>query len=262
MIGLKQLLSMKQVQLQEEKPEMYRKPIINPIGLPPQMRCIAKPSQSNLLQQKFQIHPEDQLPLRNVQQFGDQFRNNPFSMGHGDYTMSTTMPTELVNQMIASSYTQQPHRFNPGHFDDGQMSNSQSFYERNLKFQQQQQMNTMKRDFYNSSGMSSSGVSSLSSSSHSAYEANMQQQYSMMAPSPTFYGRFDPPKPDTPPSKPLWLDPVWHSDGNFLDCRNSGSNSCGSYGNSDSVKGFNFHVVSPFLSFKTKFTFDNLNNNS
>lgn len=254
---------MKQVQLSEEKPEMYRKPKINPIGLPPQMRCITKPQAQPTLQQqqsKFQLHSEDQFS-RKFQQFGDQFRNNPFAMGHGDFTMSTTMPTEFMNQMIGCSYQQQPQRFSPSTFDDAPMS-GQSFYERNLKFQQQQQMNTMKRDSYNSSGMSSTGGSSLSSSSLSAYEANMQQQYSMMASSPSFYGRFEAPKPDTPPSKPLWLDPVWHSDGNFLDSRNSGSNSSGGYGNSDAVKGFNFHVVSPFLSFKTMFTFDNLNNNA
>lgn len=261
MVGLKHLLSMKQVQLPEATPEMFVKSKINPIGFPSQLRCITKPTAPSAIQQpKFQQRVEEQFS-RNFQQFGDQFRNNPFAMGHGDFTMSTTMPTEFMNQMVGPSYPQQPQRFNPNPFDDAPMSN-QSFYERNLKFQQQQQLNSMKRDFYNSSGMSSTGGSSTSSSSLSAYEANMQQQYSLMAPSPSFYGRFEPPKPDTPPSKPLWLDPVWHSDGNLFDNRSNGANNSGGFGNADAVKGFNFHVVSPFLSFKTMFTFDNLNNNN
>jgi hypothetical protein len=50
----------------------------------------------------------------------------------------------------------------------------------------------------------------------------MQQQYSMVTPTPSFYTRYDPPKPDTPQSKLIWLDPVWNCDGNFFD--NGGNN--------------------------------------
>lgn len=165
-------------------------------------------------------------------------------MGQGDMTMSTTMPTEVMSQMMNCSYQQQQQqqqqRFLPSNpFDDmHQSSSGQSFYERNLKFQHQQQLQAIKRDFFNSSGFSTGGSCS-SSSSLSAYEANMQQQYSMMTPTSSFFTRFDPPKPDTPPSKPLWLDPVWNCDGNFFDNRSGGANNnSGNYGNSDAVRFF------------------------
>lgn len=164
-----------------------------------------------------------------------------------DRTMSTTMPTELMSKMMGChQQKQQPPmqaRFNP--FEE--VSVNQSFYERNLKFQQQQ-MQSMKRDFFNNStGFSSNGTNfssnaSNASSSLSAYEANLQQQYSMMTPTSSLYGnRYEPPKPDTPPSKPLWLDPVWNCDGNFLDSRSNGSNNSNNnlganYGNSDQVR--------------------------
>lgn len=119
--------------------------------------------------------PADFLPPRNLQHFGDQYpSSNPFA---GDVTMSTTMPTELINQMMNCSYQQhQQPRFTSNNPFDDDPSSSQS-YERNLKFQQQQQIQMMKRDFYNSAGLSSS---SSTSSSLSAYEASMQAQYSMM----------------------------------------------------------------------------------
>lgn len=268
--GLNKLISQKKVQMPDDKAEMYFKPKINPIGMPPTMRCISKPTPPVMIPpQKFQQLGSDDPFYRTMQQYNEQcYRNNPFAMGSNDVTISTTMPTEFMNQMMNCSYQQQPQqqqpRFHPNPFDDAPAPN-QSFYERNLKFQNQQQLQSLKRDFYNSSGMSTGGSCS---SSLSAYEANMQQQYSMMTPSSSCYNRFDPPKPDTPPSsKPLWLDPVWNCDGNFFGNRNNGgsngasnggSNSAGNYGNSDSVKAFNFHVVSPFLSFKTMFTFDNM----
>lgn len=230
---------MKQIQQPDEKPEMYFKPKVQPIGLPPSMRCISKPPAA----QHPKLHPSEdffhRLPL---QQINDRFQNNnnnnPFLMA-SDVTMSTSMPTELMNKMIGCQQQKQQQqsfqpRFNP--FEDVPVIN-QSFYERNLKFQQhQQQMQSMKRDFCNSSTGFSSNASN-SSSSLSAYEANLQQ-YSMMTPTSSLYGtRYEPPKPDTPPSKPLWLDPVWNCDGNFLDNRSNGSNNLGAgFGNSDSVR--------------------------
>ena len=232
--GLKKLLNMKQVQLPEEKPEMFYQPKVKPIGsLPAKMRCIQKPAP---MQQppKFQQNAGDDFLQRNLQLYG----NNPF-MGGGDMTMSTTMPTELISQMMQQQQQQQQaQRFHPSNpFDDSGHGN-QSFYERNLKFQHQQQMQNLKRDFYNSSGFSSGG-SSCMSTSLSAYEANLQQQYSMMAaPSSGFFNRYEPPKPDTPPSKPLWLDPVWNCDGNFFESRGSSSNNSGNNGNPDAVRKF------------------------
>lgn len=204
---------------------MHFQPKIKPIGLPAKMRCIQKPTP------KFQCG-EDLIN----QQF---YRNNPFVMAHPDMTMSQTMPTEVMNQMMNCSYQQQQQhqRFMPTNpFDDGNihLPSNQNFYERNLKFQHQQQLQAIKRDFFNSSGFSTGGSCSSSSS---AYEANMQQQYSMMTPTPSFYSRYEPPKPDTPPSKPLWLDPVWNCDGNMFGNRSNSSNSnSGNYGNSDAVR--------------------------
>lgn len=217
------------MQQPDEKPQMFYKPKINPI-MPPTMRCIEKPQAPLLPQQNFQqCRSSDDFFNRNLQQLAD-LNSNPFVMNRGgDITMSTTMPTDLVNQMMNSSYQQSQQKYRANCFYDGLTSN-QSFYDRNLKFQQQQQqMQSMKRDFYNSSGMSSTSSSSLS-----AYEANMQQQYSMMTPSSSFYTRFDPPKPDTPPSKPLWLDPVWNCDGNF-DNRPAGASNSANFGTPDSV---------------------------
>lgn len=210
----------------------YIQPKLSPIGAPTKARKITKPPPGLTQQSLFEDFFNDKPYFDQCQQ------QNPFMMGTSDMTMSTTMPTELMNQMM-NSYQQQPQnqqkRFNPMNpFADMPQSN-QSYYERNLKFQQQQQLAALKRDFFNSSGIGSMGGSSASSSM-SAYE-NSMHQYSMMAtPSNSFY-RYDPPKPDTPPSKPLWLDPVWNSDGHFFDNRSSGLNS-GNYGNSDAVSDF------------------------
>lgn len=214
---------------------MYYRAKATPIGLPPKMRCIQKPAM--MQPQKFQKYSAGDFLHSSLQQCGDQYHhNNPFLMGPGDVTLSTTMPTELIDQMM--NYSHQQSRFRPptNPFDDVPAS-SQSFYERNLKFQQQQQYQALKRDFYNSAGFSTGGSSS-SSSSLSAYEANLQQQYSVMSPTASFYGRFEPPKPDTPPSKPLWLDPVWNCDSNFFENRTnvSGAN----VGNSESVRKSNY----------------------
>lgn len=243
--GSRKLLALKHIQQPDEKPEMYFKPKVQPTGLPPSMRCISKPAAA----QPPKLQPcEDFFHRLPLQQVNDRFQNinnsnnnNPFLMG-SDVTMSTTMPTELMNKMMGcpqQKHQQQPlqARFNP--FEEVPVIN-QSFYERNLKFQQhQQQMQSMKRDFCNNSTGFSSNAST-SSSSLSAYEASLQQQYSMMTPTSSLYGsRYEPPKPDTPPSKPLWLDPVWNCDGNFLDNRSNGSNNNnlgGGFGNSDSVR--------------------------
>lgn len=232
--GTRKVLAQKQIQQPDEKPEMYFKP--KPIGLPPNMRCISKPA----VAQQPKSQPEDFFNRMPLQQCSDRFNNNPFLMSN-DVTMSTTMPTELMNKMMGFNQQKQQQqqqplqaRFNP--FEE--VSVNQSFYERNLKFQQQQ-MQSMKRDFFNNSTGFSSNASNASSSL-SAYEANLQQQYSMMTPTSSLYGsRYEPPKPDTPPSKPLWLDPVWNCDGNFLDNRSNGSNNNNlgaGYGNSDQVR--------------------------
>ncbi|CAO1339390.1 unnamed protein product [Diamesa tonsa] len=72
---------------------------------------------------------------------------------------------------------------------------SQSFYKRNLMFQQQQ-MNLKHRDYNNMS------LSSGTNSSSSSFEASIQQprQYDLLTP---FYNVYEPPKPDTPPSSVL-----------------------------------------------------------
>ncbi|CRL06510.1 CLUMA_CG019553, isoform A [Clunio marinus] len=270
-LGLKKMLNMKQIQMPDEKPDMFMKTNTQPDHLPATMRCIQKPSQSSLMQEqqtsKFNPQQNEEFFNRtalnnsNVEQLSKNFnRNNPFMMG--DVTLSTTMPTDVMSQILNNSYNHnnQYQRFMSSNPFEDSFSTSQSFYERNLKFQQQQQLQMMKRDHFNSSGMSSgaSQSSSLGSSSLSAYETSMQQQqhYSMMA--PPFHSRFDPPKPDTPPSKPLWLDPVWSCDVNNNVNSNSHNNNSG---NSEALKAFNFHVVSPFMSFKTMFTFDNQNQN-
>lgn len=152
---------MKKVQTPDEKPEMFYQPKATPIGLPPKMRCIQKPAMVQP-QQKVQQLPSDDFFHRNVQQFGEQcHRNNPF-LGSGDITMSTTMPAEFMNQMMNCSIQPRFHPSNP--FEEASQSN-QSFYERNLMFQQQQQYQAMKRDFYNSAGFSTGGSSVSSSSS-------------------------------------------------------------------------------------------------
>lgn len=270
---------------------------MTPIGLPPKMRCITKPTPSRDLHQldffpqEFQQQPKaftDDYLQRNLQQYGNQYhRNNPFAPGYGDATMSTTMPTDMMSQMMNTpcyqqqQMSQQYFPYQQNSFED--VPSTKTMYERNLQFQQMQQYQAMKRDFLNNSGGMSTGSSSgfsSASSSLAAYEARMQQQYSRMSgASSSLFNRFDPPKPDTPPSKPLWLDPVWQSDGNFFNNRNSGSNfNQERFVNPDLVRAtshflksflsfrlfkgnsFNFHVVSPYMSFKTMFTFDNANN--
>jgi len=210
-------------------------------------------------------------------------RTNPFAASNpfaNDVTMSTTLPSEILNQMMTlqmNSYQQQQQqaqqqqqqqRFQNQSFDENMAPNSQSFYERNLKFQHQQHMQSVKRDFNNSAGLSNNGSSGMSSSSLSSFEqqqSQSQQQFNMMP----FYNRSDPPKPDTPPATAaknlpsLWFDPVWNCDGNgngggFESNRNNNSGA----GKSDSVKAFNFSVISPYMSFKTMFTFDNMNPNN
>lgn len=200
------------------------------------MKCISKPAPSSVMNQ--QSFLQDMTDKAHRQSYSDFYqRGNPFS---GDMTLSQTMPTSLLNHMMNCSQQQQRFPSNPYN------ENNESFYERNLKFNQH--MQAMKVDNYNNSRMSTAGSSS---SSLSAYESQMQQNYSMMmqTPSTSFFNRFDPPKPDTPPNKPLWLDPVWNCDGNFFDTRNSnGSNIKGSYGNSDLVSE-SFFSVNTFLPF-------------
>ena len=220
--GLKKLMSEKKVQLLDEKPEMHFQPKVKPVGLPAKMRCIQKPT---AISQPAKFH--DDLMQRSMQQ---QFnRNNPFFM-------DMTVPSEVFSQVMNPYQQQQQQRFIPTNpFEESNINSSnQSFYERNLKFQHQQQLQAIKRDFFNNSaGFSTSGSCSSSSS---AYEASLQQQYSMMTPPSSFYSRYEPPpKPDTPPSKPLWLDPVWNCDGNFFDNRGNSGNNSGNYANADSV---------------------------
>lgn len=239
------MLNKKQVQLPDEKLEMFYKPKINPIGKPPTMWQAEKQAAPSMSQYKIQQRNVENLFNENVPQLNDQYSNNPFKMNRGDITLSTTMPTKLVKQMMNSSYQQPQQKFCTNPFCEPSSSN-QNFYERNLMFQQQQQqqmqMQSMKRDFQNISGMSTGNSTSSSSSTLSAYEANMQQQYAMLAPSSPFHTRFEPPKPDTPPSKPLWLDPVWNCDGNFFDSHNACGS--GSFGNSDSVSFFMLIFIS------------------
>jgi hypothetical protein len=126
----------------------------------------------------------------------------------------------------------------------------------------------MKQDYMmnNSSGLYSAGSASSSMASFDSSMHHPTSYNSMLsaASQNSFNGaRFNVnSKPDTPPAKPcgLWLDPVWNCDNNnFLESRNNGGGASSAGVTADSVKGFNFHVVSPFLSFKTMFTFDNPN---
>lgn len=116
----------------------------------------------------------------------------------------TTMPTEIYQQ-----------RFNYPASNAGQ-----SYYESNLRYQQQQnQLPEVKRDYWNRSTNNSSGFSSKNSSSSSNEVGYGQQSFGS-----SFSQRFNetgPPKPDTPPStssKPMsiWFDPVWKQDGDIL----------------------------------------------
>jgi hypothetical protein len=89
---------------------MHYHPKPKPIGiLPPKMRYIQKP----MPMQQSKFHPDDDLTYRGVQQQQFPRNNNPFTMGPGDMTMSTTMPTEVINQMMICSYQQQQQRFLP-----------------------------------------------------------------------------------------------------------------------------------------------------
>ena len=165
------ILSQKLLQMPDGKPEMFYKAKINPIGMPSKMRCITKPTPTS---QMVSQQMSDDFFHRNLQQFGDQ-PSYPFM---NDLTLSSTMPTEVINQMMnnnnsyqskAPQQHQQQQRFNNfNSFDDIMSSNSQSFYERNLKFQQQQQLQSLKRDFYNSSGMSNGSTSSSSITTNNA----------------------------------------------------------------------------------------------
>lgn len=220
--GLQKLLSLNQVQVSDEKAEIYRhqqqqmRP--NPIGfnrvIPDRIQkpLIAKMNNGdarNTQQQFIQLNPHcrnfnNHLSSVNVHS------NNPF-------LADITMPTEML----------QNANYNP--FDD----HAQGYYERNIKFQQhQQQMQAMKREFWNNSTACASN-----SSFYSDCEASMQQQFKMMTP---FSARYEPPKPDTPPSnKPtaIWFDPVWKSDIGMFDVnnRNNSQNANTSKNTSDSV---------------------------
>lgn len=234
--GLKRLLSLNRVQLPDEKPEIYRHQArINPIGYNPhriQKPLIAK--LNNRSQQYVQLNPH----CRN---FDNHFQNGNNSLFSSDLSSSADVST------LSTGYQ----------YNESQQY--QGFYERNLKFQQQQQMQAAikKQDSWNNSLMFSSPAPSQFSSYEPPNYQQPQQQYNMMP-----FARFDPPKPDTPPSKPMgiWFDPVWKSDEDEFSFRTSGSNS--NYNNSDSLKSFNVHVVSPFMSFKTMFTFDNIGTGS
>lgn len=168
--------------------------------------------QKLLAKNQVQIHDEKPrmyqlIPYRNQQPIGyndkhDDFysapsnfhSNNPF---HADNTMSMTMPTDAYQ------------RFNFNPFE----SNLGGFYERNLRYQQQQNQSQFKRDCWNSLGSNSSGFSSNSSYSFD-FGNNSQHPYGMMP----YHVIEPPPKPDTPPSKPtaIWFDPVWKSDNGGL----------------------------------------------
>lgn len=246
-LGLQTLLSSKQIQLPDEKPEIYR--TIDPIGYNPNRHlqkssnvCIningtsgSKVNNGDLRnlfqQQQQQQHSQSYAYCRSYNNNNNSNINNNGNPFSGDLSLQN----EMVNNNPYQSYY-------------NQSDEPQGFYERNLKFQQQQQqqqqhqmlntnnqMQALKRDFWNTSNGSSINSSS---SSYSAYDSNLQQQqqqqqFSIMA---TPYSRFDPPKPDTPPSKPttIWFDPVWKSDAGMLDS-NRNNNNNGNSNTNDSV---------------------------
>ncbi|KAG5678345.1 putative Meiosis regulator and mRNA stability factor 1 [Polypedilum vanderplanki] len=225
--GLQKLLSLNRVQIPDEKPEIYRQNIrVHPIGYNPnrsQRPLIAK--LNNHSQQYIQLNP-----------FCRNF-NNHLNTSTGSSDVS--LPIDSFANMSLSSSTV-----------SNQYDEEQGFYEQNLKFQQQQrQIQSFRKNFYNNSG-------AYSPTPSSNLEGTMYQQQCNMMP----FHRYEPPKPDTPPSKPMgiWFDPVWKSQSDFedTDYRTNSNNT------SDSIKSFNVHVVSPFMSFKTMFTFDNVHNNS
>jgi meiosis arrest female protein 1 len=225
--GLQKLLSMNIIQIPDEKPEIFRhvqKPL--PIGFNRVQKGTAPKANDTRAQQHIQLNP-----------YCRNFNNQSNSNIHvHSYSNDITMPTEML-----------------GNFAQPKYEEPQGYYERNLQFQQQQQQQfqqSMKRDFWNNS----TGCSS-NSSNFSGNDSSMQQKYSMLSP----YIRFD--APESPKlSKPatIWFDPIWKSDSGLFDA-NRGTNT-GSSANSttDSLKAFNVHVVSPFMSFKTMFTFDNV----
>lgn len=267
--GLKQILDKKRVQQPDEKPEMFSSPKINS-KLPPKMRCIQKPTQTppviSINQQQQQLPPSaaaHEQYYRNLQMYSDQYyrAGNPFAAAHSglpDVTINNAaMSANVANQLF--NYQMQQQKFHaasnaPNHFAEN--ADKLNFFERNLRMQQQQQQQqyqAMKQqDFLNNMSYTT-GTSSFD---------NNEVPYSMMGGQSSFNnGRFSAPKPETPPSKPcgLWLDPVWNCDNGSFSESNRGGAGGGGGGSVDAVKGFNFHVVSPFLSFKTMFTFDNPN---
>lgn len=268
--GIKKILDKKRVQQPDEKPEMFTSPKINS-KLPPKMRCIQKPSNqlpSSIAQQQppqLTANNAHEQYYRNLQMYSDQYyRGNLFAHSSlPDVTLNgAAMSANVANQLFNYQMQQQQQQQQKFHasaanpFADN--VDKLTFLERNLRMQQQQQQQLQQamkqQDHINNVSFGAASTSSFDN----------EIPYSMMGNQSSFSssGRFSAPKPETPPSstKPcgLWLDPVWNCDGSLAE-----TNRAGAAGSSvDAVKGFNFHVVSPFLSFKTMFTFDNPNNQS
>lgn len=260
------------------------------------MRCIQKPSMTSLHHSSkapLNSQPPQQYDqyYRNLQMYGDHYhRSNPFTHSSlPDVALNNSDPASHFFNYHQQQQQQQLNNKFPSNTYSIESHDKPSFYERNLRMQkqqqyqqhhhqqqqhqqqqqQQQQYQVMKQDYMmnNSSGLYSAGSAS---SSMASFDSSMHPYNSMLSTSQNSFNsaRFNNAnsKPDTPPAKAcgLWLDPVWNCDNsNFLENRNNvaggggGTSSAGV--TSDSVKGFNFHVVSPFLSFKTMFTFDNPN---
>lgn len=175
--GLQKLLAKNQVQIHDEKPRMYQ----------------LMPYRHQPIGHKDKKHEN----YYNVP--SNYHNNNPF-LGSADNTMSMTMPTDAYQ------------RFNANPFENVQSG----YFERNLRFNQQQNQMQLKRDCWNSIGSNSSGFSSNNSSFASFDVGNCHQQHYGMTP----YHINVPPKPDTPPPVPkptaVWFDPVWKSDNGGL----------------------------------------------
>lgn len=123
-----------------------------------------------------------------------------------------TMPTDTLYQR----YNNQPSV-------NQVLKGNQSFYESNLRYQQQQnQLPEIKRDYWNSSTNNSSGFSSTNSSLSSSNEAGYgQQSFGNSMNNPFACARTSDPAPKSETqssSKPMsiWFDPIWKQEGDMF----------------------------------------------
>lgn len=218
--GLQKLLTSSYVQLPDDKPEIFKQIQKHPIGFNRTQKPIT--AQNNSINSNGDIRSSQQPPQHYIQlnPFCRNYNNqNSSNINIHPYSGDITMPTEVMGNFSQSNQ---------------KYEEAQGFYERNLKFQQQQQQMqaAMKQhDYWNNSA-----GCSTNSSSYSGYESsNLQQKYSQLP----AYSRFD--TSESPKlSKPttIWFDPVWKNDVGMFDSNRGNSGASSSNSISDSVSIF------------------------